>query len=176
MSEIYQPTSQSRVRANQSASLALSTSWQRIDFAGSSSYNTNTFPLGPDGVNNFVYWDAVNKLFKFQNQVDMNFIIQFNAKIFSSAVLSALSLTMATARLRLVVPAPTPIYFPLPDSDQCIDIAPLGLVSIYRGAYGFTIYANAAVRQYGIGLEVSISNSFLATAALQASDVILYQT
>lgn len=164
-----------RIRLNIQSNLVLTTSWQTLDFAGTSTLNTNTYPMGPDGTNKYVYWDTTNKQFMFQAPSDRNYTVTFNTKISSSALISALNLTMATAQLRFVVPSPTPIYFPLPDSDQATDISNIGLTSVVRNSYVLPIYANSVMRQYGLKLQMQISNTFLggANATLNAADIII---
>lgn len=163
-----------RLRTNISAALTLTTTFQRLDFAGTSTLNTNTFTM--NGANPMVYWDATNKLFKFQAPADKNYDFNFNMKLASSSVLSVLSLALATIQLRYVVPSPTPIYFPLPDSDQCINIQQVGLIATDSATDNRIVYANALIRQYGLGLEMRISNTFLgtATATLSAADLIIF--
>lgn len=161
-------------KVSRSVNMNLTTSWQRIDFNGTST--ANTFPSGSDGINKKIYWDSTNKLFKFNDTMDRNYDIQFNAKITSSSILSLLNVSLTNIQLRYVVPAPTPLYFPLPDSDQCIDIGAAGLLSTWRGTHSYTVRVDALKRQYGLGVEMRISSSFLGTASavVNAADFIYY--
>lgn len=166
-----------RFRVNQSTPMTLSTTFQKVDFAGTSTRNTNTFPVGADKLKPCINWDSTNKLFIFNSTVDKNYDVLFNAKITGSAIQSLLNVNLAQVQMRYVVPVPgNPIYFPLPDSDGYVDLTSVGLSSTDRSTNSITIYANSAMRQYGLGLELRISNAFLggATATLSASDLIIY--
>ncbi len=165
-----------RLRTNISASLTLSTTWQRLNFAGTSTLNVNTFTMPAGSPSPAVYWDSTNKLFKFQATGDRNYDFNFNIVASSSAVLSLLNVSLTNIQLRYVVPSPTPIYFPLPDSDQCINLMKAGLVSTDNASDNRVIYANSAIRQYGLGMEMRISSSFLgtATATLTSGDLIIF--
>lgn len=164
-----------RLRVSRSATLALNTSYQRLDFSGTSSFNINTFPTGPDGSNSYVYWDSANKLFKFQADTDRNYDISLYLNVAANTLIGTLNLTMATIKIRLVVPSPTPIYFPFPDdSDPHVDINTVNSVSPRYIQYNTPIYANASIRQYGLGVELSLSNVVLGTVNVASANLVMY--
>lgn len=162
-------------KVSRMSNMNLTTSWQRVDFNGSNT--TNTFPIGIDGSNKHIYWDSTNRLFRFNFDIDRNFDIQFNTKIVSSSVLSVLNVALTNIQLRYVVPSPAPQYFPLPDdSEPGIDLGAAGLLSTWRTTHDYTIRGDANKRQYGMGVELRLSSSFLgtATATVNLADLIIY--
>lgn len=163
---------QPRLRANLTAALTLTTTWQRLNFAGASAYNTNTFPM--INGNPLVYWDTVARVYRFQSPVDRNYDTTLNGKFQASNLLSALNLTTVSVQMRYVVPAPTPIYFPLPDGQGYVDLLNVNLLSATSGTFGLIAYASQPIRTYGLGVELRLSGALLGTATLQAADFIIY--
>jgi len=161
------------VRQNRSSDLTLSTTWQRIDFNGSSTRNANTYPVVQD-TNKLVEWDSTDKVFKFYNSATRNYDVVFNFHVNSSTIISLLNLTMTNIQFRFVVPSPTPRYFPLPDDGGYIDLGMTGLASDVRDSVGYIVRAVADVQQYGIGLEIRIAGLALGTIVLKTADVSLY--
>lgn len=163
---------QPRLRVNLTTAVTLSTTWTRLNFAGTSTRNTNTFPVLDTGQR--VWYDATNKLFRFTDTVDRNYDTYFNAKFSAANVLGALNLQTATVQMRFAVPSPTPVYFPLPDSDGCVDLMPVNLTSTVRTSLPFIVYANEGMRTYGLGVELRLSGVMLGQAKLEAADLIIY--
>lgn len=165
-----------RFRSNLTVDLPLTTTWKRLDFAGASTLNANSFPLSPDGLNKNVYWDSTNKLFRFAAGADRNYDVNLNMRITSSNILSLLNVSIANIQLRYVIPGSTANPFPLPDSDQCINIMKAGLSLTDNASDNRVISATSVIRQYGLGVEMRLSSSFLgtATATLNAADILIY--
>jgi len=161
------------VRQNRSTDLVLSTTWQRVVFNGTSTRNTNTFPL-MDGTNRLVQWDAVNNVFDFNNPDARHYDVIFNFHINSSTLVSLLNLTMTTVKFRFVVPSPTPRYFPLPDDGGFADIAYTNLSADVRGTYNYIVRSVSDVEQYGIGVEMCIAGAALGTIKLVTGDISIY--
>lgn len=154
---------QPRIRVNRTASLALSTTWQRIDFNGTSQYNVNTFGKDPVSGNQMITWNAVDKLFRFYNKIDTNYLMFLNVTTTVTAVA-----TPASLRLRFVIPngiSPgVPNYFPFPEEGGYIDIGAVTLLAIgmsTKMAIPIPLYLENSIRANGIGVEMCISNSLL---------------
>jgi len=156
---------QPRMRVSRSASLTLSTTYQKVDFSGTSTYNLNTFQNDPTTGNPMVYWDATNKIFKFYNTTDVNYLMYF-----TGACSSTLLTTPVSLRYRFVIPNGTspgvPAYFPNPDTDQYSDLGPVSYVT--HRPFDQTLPANIiqVVRTNGFYLEVALSNGTLGTVTL----------
>ena len=162
------------IRLNRSTDLTLTTTWQRVDYNGTSTRNTNTFPNAPGTSNPLVEWDSTSKVFKFNTTVDKHYDLLMNYRINSSTLISLLNLTMTTVQLRFIVPSPTPRYFPLPDDGGYIDIAYTGLATDVRNTMNYILRAVPDVMQYGIGVEMRIAGTALGVIKLMTSDMSLY--
>ena len=157
-----------RFRVNRTAQLTLSQAWQRIDFNGTSSFNLNSFPLVAGQSYKTVDWDAVNKLFKFNSNADRNYVLTFNYKF-------AGGLRPASVLLRFVIPAPSPVYFPFPETDKCTDLVTLESINDYRSFFELSVYANASMRQYGLGIELkTVQNLVLSPIILTEAINLIY--
>lgn len=110
---------QPRLRVNRSASLSLSTNWQKIDFNGTSSRNINTFGKDPVSGNPMVMWDSNAKLFRLYD-IDQNMLCFLNMTTTTS-----LLTVRATLQYRCVIPngisAGVNDYFPFPEEGGYAD-------------------------------------------------------
>lgn len=154
-----------RIRVNRTASMTLTTSWQDIDFTGTSTFNLNTYPDMTGGKS--VTWDAANKKFAFRSPEDRNYELTFYFAF-------AGGLRPVDIYLRFAIPAPTPIYFPFPDTRGYINIATLERITDYGSEYNTTIYANAAMRQYGLKLQLKSGFTLLTQPNLTEAAVVIY--
>ena len=147
-----------RMRVSRSASLTLSTSFQRLDFTGASTYNVNTFGIDPTSGNPMVYWDATNKLFRFYNGMDQNLMLTF----FGQTTASLLSIN-ANLRLRFVVPngvsSGVNLTFPFPDGPGYTDVWPVTMTNTTARTYVLPIYISAPIRNNGFYVEAALSNA-----------------
>ncbi|MBO0358623.1 hypothetical protein J0X19_11760 [Hymenobacter sp. BT186] len=162
-----------RLRVNRSTALALSTSWQRVDFNGVSSVNVNTFPDVDGQGTKKVRWDSVNKVFLFSDTVDRN----YNVSLFMHLVASAL-LTGNAVQMRYVIPNGNGLgnnfYFPFPDDGGFKEITTFAGSADKRVTDNTIIYVNQMIRDNGLGIELKMQNSFLATVNLTSSAFIIY--
>lgn len=166
-----------RMRVSKQASMNITTAWQRIDFDGLTSLDVNLFPFMSNGLRQ-VYWDSVNKVFKF-NPVDhdRNFDIRFGT-VFSQG------LTIVNMQLRFVVPAPTPLYFPFPlKADDAtlqgrgytdLNQLPAGVGTDYGTVYKDNLYSNALARAYGVGIEMKASANITNMPVMKQADFVIF--
>lgn len=160
-----------RLRVNRSATMTITTTFQRIDFSGSSALNLNSFPNL--GVTPMVSYDSVNKLFKFNhdNGRDYNYTSVFGAKT-TVTILTVLS----SLQYRFVIPngvsAGVDFYFPYPDS---VGYADLGVITAVTDTAlnpaVLPIYTNTAMRTNGVGIDVRISTPLALTATCTSNDI-----
>jgi len=165
---------QPRLRVNRTSKLDLTSSWQRVDFNGSSARNGNSFPLVAPGTPK-VLWDATGKRLRFMEDQDRNYDVQFSLRTLSGSLIgSVLGMLAVKVQFRFVVPAPTPVYFPLPDvADPYADLHTVNLTNAGQESYGQPIYANSEIRQYGLGIDLRLSG-MLGGVTLEAADLIVY--
>ncbi len=149
-----------RLRMNRSASLVLSTTWQTVDFNGTSTYNVNTFGKDPVSTNSLIWWDSTNKLFRFYNQYAKNYVVTFYVTT-TATVLS----TRATIQYRIVIPngisVGVDLYTPFPDT-QAQAYSDIGdvtiLSSMQHKAENIGIYADNLLKTNGCYIQVRLSN------------------
>lgn len=156
------------LRMNRTASLTLSTSFQRIDFNGTSTLNNNTYPIVEGQTYRRVDWDLTNKLFKFNRTstgiYNTNLGFQFNG-----------GLRPADIDIRFVIPVPTtPIYFPFPDTMGYITIAQIERLTDYATEYARTIRSTSPVQQYGLGIEIRTSAALVSYPQLTHAVIEIY--
>lgn len=150
----------SRLRVYRSASLVLSTSWQDVDFNGSSSLNVNTFGTNVATGNLFAWYETSTKLFHVEGDYDKNMFLSF----YPSTTTTVLT-TPSTLQMRIVVPngvsAGVDFYFPYPDAGGYVDIAPVTTLAtqVYHPIIAIPGYANAALRTNGFKVQVKLSNA-----------------
>jgi len=168
-----------RLRISRSSSLALTTSWQVVDFSGTSPYNVNTFAYDSSIGKNLVYWDSTSKLIKFSSSYDMNLI----TSLFATTSTNLLT-TKATVQVRFVIPngvSPgVDLYFPYPD--ETTPYADLGEVTLLANGIKhqpliLPIYANSSMRTNGFRVEIRLSNSLitLGTCSLNSCTLSIQQ-
>ena len=151
-----------RMRVNFSAGLNLSTTFQKIDFAGTSSSNVNTFGVEPVSGNPMVWWDPTNKLFRFYQNNDTNFQVNLQIKTTSTLIT-----TRATLQYRFVVPNGGGVgvntYFPFPDDGGYADFSEVTVLASGQNNSQNVInfFAGSAIRTNGCWLEMRLSNSLI---------------
>lgn len=160
------------MRVSRSSALTLTTTFQKVDFNGTSTYDINTFGNDPTTGNNLVSWDATNKLFKFYDLNDKNYniIIYFGTS-------ATLLTTPTNLRYRFTVPngisGGTDLHFPFPDTVGYEDILPISFTSPNNRSHSTTIYLNPAIRTNGLYMEVCLSNTNLGTNTLTECELLL---
>ncbi len=154
---------QPRLRVNRSSVMAITTTWQKLDFSGTSSVNVNTFGKDPVTGNSMVMWDTSAKLFKFYEQNDQN----YDCSLFLSTTTNLITVR-ATIQYRCVVPngggAGIPSYFPFPDdSTPYVDIAEATLLAtqVNHKVEKIPLYLNSVLRANGFWIELKLSNSLV---------------
>lgn len=154
---------QGRFRINRTATLALTTSWQTVDFNGSSTYNTNTFGIDPETGAKMVSWDSTNKIVKFKGNYDRNYDITIYPETNANLIT-----TRSSLQLRYVIPngagAGVDLYFPFSDTSQ--PFADLGEVTLLANGVRhipltLPVTVTQSIRTNGIRIELRISNSLI---------------
>lgn len=153
-----------RLRVSRIATLAMTTSWQKIDFSAGvgDSLNVNTFGNNSSGVP-MVTWDTTNKLFKFNHLEDVNYTgFLFNATT------TTLITTRATLQMRCVIPngggAGIDSYFPFGGQGNYSDIKEVTILAAVQqnnGVEPVPLYANSNIRTNGFWIELRLSNSLI---------------
>lgn len=149
-----------RLRMNRTTSLVLSTTWQTVDFNGTSPYNINTFGKDPVSSNSLVWWDATNKLFKFYNQYAKNY-----SGTFYVTTTATILTTKATIQYRIAIPngisAGVDLYAPFPDT-QAQAYGDIGDVTILSSmqhvSQPIEIVADNLIKTNGCYIQVRLSN------------------
>jgi len=172
---------QPRLRVNRTASLAVTTAWQKIDFSGTSAFNVNTYGKDPTSGNQMIMWDNTAKLFRFYNKNDQNYIVFFNAITTVNLIT-----VKATLRYRFVVPngvsAGVNLYFPFPDTQSTayVDAAEVTLLAggVNHNISPLPLYVNDLIRANGLYMEIQLSNSLitLGTCTLNSCDLLIQST
>ena len=139
------------LRATTLNNISVNNTWVRLDFSGNSNFNNNTFPL--KDVDKMIYWDNVNKKFIFNRDtigfysIKLDFLLKGGNR-------------NTTLDMRFVIPAPTPIYFPLPESfERKTLIRLLRKNSLESADHLEIIRTTDILTDYGLGVELKITNN-----------------
>lgn len=162
-----------RLRANRSVTLALNTTWQRIDYNGNSAQNVNTFPMVEGQAYPVLRYDSANKLFLFSDPVDRNYNVNLYFHFVSSGLFPN------AAQMRFIIPngvSPgVPLYFPFPDDGGFKDLCSFNMASDLRVTESTNIFVNNAMRANGLGVEIKLATGLiLAQAVNMTSAAILF--
>lgn len=150
-------------RINRTQTLQLSTTWQAIDFNGTSTVNSNTFGINPVNGNKMVYWDSTNKVVRFQGDYDKNYSFSLYAETNTNLIT-----TRAMIQVRYVIPngagAGVDLIFPFVDSAN--PYADLGEATVLaNGIRHFPLTLIIPVRQAtrtnGVRVEIRLSNALM---------------
>jgi len=172
---------QPRLRVNRTATLNITTAWQRVVFSGTSAFNVNTYGKDPISGNQMIMWDSASNIFRFYNKNDQNYIVFFNAVTTTNLIT-----TRATLRYRFAIPngvsAGVPLYFPFPDT-QSTAYVDAGEVTLLAGGVNHNVsplplYVNDIIRTNGLYMEIQLSNSLitLGTCTLNSCDLLIQST
>lgn len=152
-----------RIRVNKTSTQAMTTSWQTLDFDGTSTFNVNTFGSVDAAGNKMVQWDSTNKLFKFMGDYDRN----FDTTLFLSTSTNLIT-TRASIQVRYVIPngvSPgVDLYIPFPDESQpYVDAGEVTLLAngVRHLPLPNPLYSNATIRANGLRVQVRLSNSLI---------------
>jgi len=165
-----------RMRVNKSSSLSLTTSWQTLNFNGTSTNNFNTYGTDPSTGNKMIWYDTANNLFKFYGEYDKN----INMQIFVKTTTTLIT-TPATLQYRCVIPngisAGVDLYFPFPDDGGYGEIAGLTTVTsgINLSIEPLNVYINSNIRTNGFYIQVKLSNALitLGTSTVNSAAVVI---
>lgn len=157
---------QPRLRVNRTASLQLNTTWQDIDFNGTSNQNINTFGVAnvETGLKT-VYYDPVTKLFRFTGDYDWN----FNIQLYPATSTNLITLR-SVLQMRCVVPngvSPgVDYYFPYPEGGSTTAYMDIGEVTLLANginhpAVNISTYASTLIRTNGFKIQLRLSNSLI---------------
>ena len=126
----------------------------------------NTFPEY-DGVNT-VDWDSGETKLTFNSEVQKNYTLLIGYDILGG-------LSACHIYLRFVIPAPTPIIFPLSESIQRIDLEVLTIGQRIGREYSRPIFADVA-RDYGLQIQIKSNETLIGLnrPTLKASFVEIY--
>lgn len=154
-----------RLRVNKSSNITLSTTWQTIDFDGSSALGLNINTFGKANNDDLEVKYNSGGLFSFNNLFDKNYTFTLNFQVTLSSLV-----TLGSIQLRFVIPngagAGSDINFPLPDTLGYIDIMPANLLSVMTGKHEEKVYSSALIKTNGLKVQMRISNTLLGTAIL----------
>lgn len=134
-----------RQRVSTSIPLILTDQWQTVAFvSGNSPFDTNSFSQSR--------WDFTN------NKIVTNTDNVFEQGYTLRSDMSLQNVTgMSKVQLRFVVPAPTPTYFPFPNSatTSFVDVTTLTIQNeVKNNTFGYDIYTNSDFRQYGCQIQL----------------------
>lgn len=150
-------------RINRTASLNITTTWQTIDFNGTSTANSNDFGTDPATGNKMVYWDATNKLIRFIGRPPYKKTFSFS--IYPETNTNVIT-TRATLQIRYVIPngAGTGVDLIFPFVDTASPYADLGEATILAGGVrhmplSLPIPVGNAIATNGVRVEIRLSNA-----------------
>jgi len=134
-----------RQRVSTNTALILTDQWQTVNFvSGNSAFDTNSFAQ--------TRWDFTNNkiLANPDNSFEQGYTLRFD--------MSLQNVTgMSKVQLRFVIPAPTPTYFPFPNSatTSFVDVTTLTIQNETKNnTFGYDIYTNPDFRTYGCQIQV----------------------
>jgi len=134
-----------RQRVSTSTALVLTDQWQTVAFvSGNSAFDTNSFTTSR--------WDFTNNkiLTNSLNAFEQGYTLRFD--------MSLQNVTgMSKVQLRFVIPAPTPTYFPFPNSatTSFVDVTTLTIQNeVKNNTFGYDIYTNSDFRTYGCQIQL----------------------
>lgn len=142
--DMFQATPRQRVSMNRATPLVLTGAWQTVPFAEyGNPRDRNSFPTNR--------YDYANQLILANPETDYEQAYQLSMDF--GVALNAAN-TYIKLALRFEVPAPTPMYFPLPDSLGRLDL-PDQLVSPSGSVHAdYTVYSAEPIRLYGARLQI----------------------
>lgn len=166
-----------RIRLNRTAPLNVTTTWQDVDFNGTSQANTNTFGKDPVSGNNMVWYNPTTKLFRFYEPYDTNYLIRLDFETTTN-----LLTLRATLQYRFVVPngtsAGVDYYFPFSDGVGYADAYEVTVLATTMAHNSLVIptFVENRIRNNGFKLQVRLSNSLvtLGTCTLNSSAILIY--
>lgn len=134
-----------RQRVSASTALVLTDQWQTVSFiSGNSAFDMSSFATSR--------WDFTNQkiLTNPLNNYEQGYTLRFD--------MSLQNVTgMSKVQLRFVIPAPTPTYFPFPNSstNSFIDVTTLTIQNeVKNNSFGYDIYTNSDFRTYGCQIQM----------------------
>jgi len=134
-----------RQRVSTNTALVLTDQWQTVAFvSGNSAFDTNSFTTSR--------WDFTNNkiLTNPLNAFEQGYTLRFD--------MSLQNVTgMSKVQLRFVIPAPTPTYFPFPNSvtTSFVDVTTLTIQNeVKNNTFGYDIYTNSDFRTYGCQIQL----------------------
>ena len=134
-----------RQRVSTSTALVLTDQWQTVSFvSGNSAFDMNNFATSR--------WDFANNkiLTNPLNNYEQGYTLRFD--------MSLQNVTgMSKVQLRFVIPAPTPTYFPFPNSSTAsfVDVTTLTIQGeVKNNSFGYDIYTNSDFRTYGCQIQM----------------------
>lgn len=134
-----------RQRVSTSTALVLTDQWQTVSFvSGNSPFDMNNFTTSR--------WDFINNkiLTNPLNNYEQGYTLRFD--------MSLQNVTgMSKVQLRFVIPAPTPTYFPFPNSstNSFVDVTTLTIQGeVKNNTFGYDIYTNSDFRTYGCQIQM----------------------
>jgi len=156
------------LRANLTSSLELSTSWQRLDFSGTSALNANNFPDSETVPGTkLVDWDATNDRFNFNRDTTGIYLVELGFE-FSGG------LRPAEVQMRFVIDTDPVIAFPFPDTNGYIVIADLQSLSMQNVEYNRPIRSTGVIQTGGLAVELRLGSNLLTKPSLTHAIVEIY--
>lgn len=165
----YMPP-QPKIYREIASGLTLTTSWQRLDLSVD---NGNSFSGSPK----IVDWNAVNKVFTFNNFMTQNYLAALNIKLTTAGILITPVVIPIKVQFRFVVPngvSPgVDYYFPFSTSDGYMDLQEIGWNGARNIQRTTLVTSDPPKRTNGVGCEVKLSSNPL-TGSISASHFSLY--
>lgn len=134
-----------RQRVSTSTALILTDQWQTVTFvSGNSPFDMNNFTTPR--------WDFTNQklLTNPNNSYEQGYTLRFDMSLQNVV-------GMSKVQLRFVIPAPTPTYFPFPNSASTsfVDVTTLTIGSeVKNNSFSYDIYTNSDFRTYGCQIQM----------------------
>lgn len=173
-----------RISLNRSFPLILNNTWQTIPYAtGNTPYDVNTFIEPRYNTSTYTIYPNTKVSTDQAYQLELDFKFQHTKR-------------PLTFQVRFCVPAPTPIYFPLPQTDGYTDLRyiaktytgglignllTIGNLSLTedtsqmtnREMYVRSIYSNLGIKDYGIQVQIRIAENYTGSDRPQMTDAVL---
>ena len=167
-----------KMQRSTAAPLALSTTWQRLDFATAM---VNEFQVVNDAGMLTVDWDAANKLITFNDTVTRNYVAYFTIEHTAAGVASPPILPPVRAQLRYTVPdgdgVGVDLHFPnrgAASGNEYMDLTPIIANTTYVAHQSVHIPAGPVLRPHGAGIEIRLSAAMPGAATVTMDYAVVY--
>ena len=137
----FMPAPRLRASFNPATPMTITDTWTTIPYRMTGTFDVNTFTTV---AYNITTNSLTGSILEAPNK-------QYDIEVFYQ--ITGALLPIHDIQLRFCIPAPTPIYFPFPDTLKSTNIGSV-LISPFASVYKQTIFFTAALLQYGCQIQI----------------------